>query len=93
MTDAIGLLHPGDMGATVGAAARANEVEVVWASHGRGPRTRGRAGAAGLTDAGSLSALVARSRIILGVCPPHAAAELARAREETISSTYRSPVG
>ena len=79
MTDTIGLLHPGDMGATVGAAARANEVEVVWASHGRGSRTRDRAGAAGLTDAGSLPALVARSRIILGVCPPHAAAELARA--------------
>ena len=26
MTDTIGLLHPGEMGATVGAAARANDV-------------------------------------------------------------------
>ena len=79
MTDTIGLLHPGEMGATVGAAARENGAQVVWASPGRGPETRARADAAGLTDAGSLSALVERSRLILGVCPPHAAADLARA--------------
>ena len=79
MMDTIGLLHPGEMGATVGAAARENEVQVVWASGGRGPATCGRAGAAGLTDVETLSSLVERSRIILGVCPPHAATELARA--------------
>ena len=77
MTDTIGLLHPGEMGATVGAAARESGVRVIWASDGRGPRTRGRADAAGLTDAGSLSAVVEQSRIIISVCPPHAAAELA----------------
>ena len=79
MTDPIGLLHPGEMGTTVGAAARANDVQVAWASDGRGPRTRSRAEAAGLTDVDKLSALVKRSRIIFGVCPPHAATELARA--------------
>ncbi|MDD9983306.1 MAG: DUF1932 domain-containing protein [Gammaproteobacteria bacterium] len=79
MTDTIGLLHPGEMGVTVGAAARENEVQVVWTSDGRGAGTRGRADAAGLTDVATLSALVGRSRIILGVCPPHAAVDLARA--------------
>lgn len=79
MMDTIGLLHPGEMGATVGAAARENEVQVVWASGGRGPTTCGRADAAGLTDVETLSSLVERSRIILGVCPPHAATEVARA--------------
>ena len=78
MTDTVGLLHPGEMGATVGAAARENEVRVVWASDGRGSRTRGRAGEAGLTDVDTLAALVENSRIILSVCPPHVAAELAR---------------
>ena len=78
MTDTIGLLHPGEMGATVGAAARETEVRVVWASEGRGPRTRDRARAAGLTDVGTSAALVEHSRIIISVCPPHAAAELAR---------------
>ena len=79
MTDSIGLLHPGEMGATVGAAARENDERVVWASDGRGPQTRGRADASGLADVGTLSSLVEHSRIILGVCPPHAATELARA--------------
>ena len=79
MTDTIGLLHPGEMGATVGAAARENEVQVVWASDGRSPATRSRADAARLTDAQTLVSLVERSRIILGVCPPHAATDLARA--------------
>ena len=79
MTHTIGLLHPGEMGATVGAAARLNEVQVVWASDGRGPRTRGRAEEARLSDVGSLPALVEHSRIVLGVCPPHAATDLARA--------------
>ena len=79
MTHTIGLLHPGEMGVSVGAAARLNDVQVVWASDGRGPRTRGRAAQARLMDMGSLPVLVERSRIILSVCPPHAAAELARA--------------
>ena len=79
MTDTMGLLHPGEMGATVGAAARENGVRVMWASSGRGPETCGRAAAAGLTDVEALSSLVERSRIILGVCPPHAAVDLARA--------------
>lgn len=82
MTHTIGLLHPGEMGATVGAAARDNDVQVVWASDGRSPETLARADAAVLTDVRSLSALVERSRIILGVCPPHAATELARAVAE-----------
>ena len=79
MTDTIGLLHPGEMGTTVGAAARENEVQVVWASDGRGHRTRHRADAAGLTDVNTLSALVRQVRIIISVCPPHAAVGLARA--------------
>lgn len=73
----IGLLHPGEMGATLGAAARLNEAQVVWASAGRSPQTRSRAEEARLTDLGSVSALLERSHIILSVCPPHAAAALA----------------
>lgn len=78
MTHTMGLLHPGEMGKTVGAAALLNDVRIVWVSDGRGPETRSRAAEAGLTDVGSLPALVDHSRIILSVCPPHAAAELAR---------------
>jgi 3-hydroxyisobutyrate dehydrogenase-like beta-hydroxyacid dehydrogenase len=42
-----------------------------------GPATRRRAQAADLTDAGTLPALVARSDLVLSVCPPHAAGEVA----------------
>ena len=89
MTRTIGLLHPGEMGTTVGAAARRNEAQVAWTSDGRGPLTCARAREAGLTDAGFLPALVERSRIILSVCPPHAAAEVARAvAERRFSGVY-----
>ena len=73
----VGLLHPGEMGASIGAALRRAGVQVLWVSAGRGPATRRRAQSADLTDAGSLSALVAGSDVVLSVCPPHAAFEVA----------------
>lgn len=74
----IGLLHPGEMGASVGASARASGSRVLWVSEGRGADTRRRAEAAGLEDAGTLRALLAASDVVLSVCPPHAARDLAR---------------
>ena len=74
----IGLLHPGEMGSMVGAAARANGVRVLWASEERSADTQERAAAAGLEDVKTLHALVGASEVILSVCPPHAAADLAR---------------
>ena len=74
----IGLLHPGEMGAMVGASARADGARVLWSSEGRGPATRRRAEAAGLEDAGTLAELVRRSEVILSVCPPDAAVDVAR---------------
>ena len=73
----IGLLHPGEMGASVGAAARANGARVLWASEGRGAETRARAATADLEDAGTLAAVVAASDVIVSVCPPHAARDVA----------------
>ena len=74
----IGLLHPGDMGSMVGASARANGLRVLWASEGRSPQTLERAAAAGLEDMKGLAPVVAASQVILSVCPPHAAVDLAR---------------
>jgi 3-hydroxyisobutyrate dehydrogenase-like beta-hydroxyacid dehydrogenase len=73
----IGLLHPGEMGAVVGAALRGNGHRVLWSSGGRSEETRRRAQEAGLEDAGSLDELAQRSEVILSVCPPHAALEVA----------------
>ncbi|HEX9344034.1 MAG TPA: DUF1932 domain-containing protein [Actinomycetota bacterium] len=76
----VGVLHPGEMGSFVAAAARVGggRAEVRWASAGRSTATRRRAEADGLVDAGSVAALAAQSEIILSVCPPHAALEVAR---------------
>ena len=74
----IGLLHPGDMGSMVGASARASGLRVLWASEGRSPQTLERAAAAGLEDMKGLAAVVAASQVVLSVCPPHAAVDLAR---------------
>jgi 3-hydroxyisobutyrate dehydrogenase-like beta-hydroxyacid dehydrogenase len=73
----IGLLHPGDMGAAVGRCLTERGREVLWASDGRGPDTAARASAAGLTDAGSVAGLAGRAEVIISVCPPHAALDVA----------------
>src|SRR6266496_667149 len=75
----VGLLHPGEMGSAVGSVLRGRGHRVVWASERRSTETRKRAEEAGLEDAGSVEELVRRSDVILSVCPPHAALEVAGA--------------
>ncbi|MGE5060010.1 MAG: phosphogluconate dehydrogenase, partial [Betaproteobacteria bacterium] len=55
----VALLHPGNMGATIGAAARAGGARVIWASQGRSDATRQRAERAGLIDVGTLPSALA----------------------------------
>ena len=74
----IGLLHPGEMGASVGASGRVGGHRVLWASQGRGADTARRAAAAGLEDAGTVAALVGASDVVVSVCPPHAALDVAQ---------------
>ena len=73
----IGLLHPGEMGAAIGGALRQRGHEVLWASAGRSEATSARAAEAGLVDAGTAAALAESCEVILSVCPPHAAREVA----------------
>jgi 3-hydroxyisobutyrate dehydrogenase-like beta-hydroxyacid dehydrogenase len=73
----VGVLHPGSMGSAVGAALRAQGHEVLWASEGRSVASAERARAAGMSDAGSVAALLVRSDVVLSICPPHAALEIA----------------
>jgi 3-hydroxyisobutyrate dehydrogenase-like beta-hydroxyacid dehydrogenase len=69
----VGLLFPGEMGAAVGNAVRG---EVRWAGEGRSEATRRRA--VGFTDVGSVEELVRSSDIVLSICPPAIAEEVAR---------------
>ena len=73
----IGLLHPGEMGVSIGAAIKAAGHEVVWVSRDRGPATRERAFGAGFTEQDALTGLLEAAEIVISVCPPHAATELA----------------
>lgn len=74
----IALLHPGNMGSTIGAAAATSGAEVLWASHGRSGATRKRAAEAGLREVGTVAEAVRQSDAVLSVCPPHAALDVAR---------------
>ncbi len=74
----IGLLHPGEMGAAVGASLTGRGLTVLWASEGRSPATAGRAAAAGLRDAGTAGGLGGQADVILSICPPRSAVEVAR---------------
>jgi 3-hydroxyisobutyrate dehydrogenase-like beta-hydroxyacid dehydrogenase len=75
----VGLLHPGEMGVTVGATVVGGGARVLWASDGRSAATRSRAADVGLEDVGTLAAVARASRVILSVVPPHGALTLARA--------------
>lgn len=77
-TRSIGILHPGAMGISIAASARNSGHAVYWASHGRSASTRERAQQRGLRDAGTLAQLCETCDIILSVCPPHAAEDVAR---------------
>jgi 3-hydroxyisobutyrate dehydrogenase-like beta-hydroxyacid dehydrogenase len=74
----VGLLHPGEMGAAIGAALRARGHDVLWASRGRSGATAERAEQAGLVDAGDVEELSRRGDVLISVCPPHAAVDVAR---------------
>ncbi len=51
---------------------------MLWASQDRGQQTAARAKAAGLTDAVTITDLAARADVIMSICPPHAALDVAR---------------
>src|SRR5215467_3819098 len=66
------------MGAAVGGCLSQRGLTVLWASAGRSPATADRAAAAGMRDAGSIGEMSGQADVILSVCPPHAALEVAR---------------
>jgi 3-hydroxyisobutyrate dehydrogenase-like beta-hydroxyacid dehydrogenase len=74
----IGFLHPGNMGISIGASAQNSGNEVYWASEGRSPETQARAAKYGLRDARTLANMCTECAIIVSVCPPHAAEEVAQ---------------
>jgi 3-hydroxyisobutyrate dehydrogenase-like beta-hydroxyacid dehydrogenase len=77
--ESVGILHPGAMGASVGAAVKSGGREVYWISEGRSRATVERAEKAGLKDSLNLAKLVKGCDLLISVCPPAAARDVAEA--------------
>ncbi|MFZ8928753.1 MAG: DUF1932 domain-containing protein [Pseudohongiellaceae bacterium] len=73
----IGILHPGEMGAAIAASACNSGMDVYWCSEGRSAATLERANSLGLNALPSLQSLCDTCDLLISVCPPHAALELA----------------
>ncbi|MFH9662332.1 DUF1932 domain-containing protein [Streptomyces sp. NPDC017248] len=76
MTYTVGLLHPGSMGSAFGSQLRSCGHTVLWSPEGRSDATHRRAEHAGL-EPETLPELVFRSDVLLSLCPPAAAEEVA----------------
>ncbi|MFE4577422.1 DUF1932 domain-containing protein [Streptomyces chartreusis] len=74
----VGILHPGSMGAAVAACATTNAADVLWCETGRSTASVERAAQAGLTPVATMTELLDRSDIVISLCPPAAAEDLAR---------------
>lgn len=77
MLGPVGVLHPGAMGAGVAGLLTNRGMQVLWAGQGRSRASRARAEATGLTDVGTVARVAARSEVLLSICPPAAACEVA----------------
>ncbi len=73
----LGIVHPGEMGISVAATIQNSGHTVHWVSEGRSQQTRLRAAEYGLLDAENLEQLCEICSVIISVCPPHAAEEVA----------------
>ena len=73
----IGFLHPGVMGAALASSARERGCQVYWVGEGRSLQTRERARAAGMHELATVAELCSECAVIVGICPPHAAKQIA----------------
>ena len=71
------VLHPGAMGAAVAAEASQQGHQVLWVPADRSAATRERARKAGLTACPSLPEALGASEVVVSLCPPHAAEDVA----------------
>jgi 3-hydroxyisobutyrate dehydrogenase-like beta-hydroxyacid dehydrogenase len=82
----IGVLHPGEMGISLAASAIRSGNNVYWASDGRSEQTASRAAQYALLDARSIEKLCHTSQVVLSICPPHAAEQVA---DQVLTSRFR----
>jgi 3-hydroxyisobutyrate dehydrogenase-like beta-hydroxyacid dehydrogenase len=74
----IGFLHPGAMGISLAATAQNTGHKAYYASEDRSPDTRERAEEHNLIESHTIQELCDKCSVIISVCPPHAATEVAK---------------
>jgi len=74
------ILHPGEMGSSLGACLRANQHHVGWVSRDRTDSTRVRAEADGFSEYASLELGLREVDVVVSICPP----EYAEATAESV---------
>ncbi|MEU5971962.1 MULTISPECIES: NAD(P)-dependent oxidoreductase [Streptomyces griseus group] len=85
----VGILHPGSMGAAVAACAATNAAAVLWCETGRSTASAARAARFGLAPVAQLTELLDRSDIVISLCPPAGAEDLARdVAEHSFAGVY-----
>lgn len=77
MPKTIALLHPGAMGSSVGHAAVRGGHRVLWDPNGRSVASSKRASGAGFEPCGSFGELIETSDVVLSICPPKFATDVA----------------
>jgi 3-hydroxyisobutyrate dehydrogenase-like beta-hydroxyacid dehydrogenase len=88
----IGVLHPGAMGAAVGSALKPTAGVVIWAAAGRSVTTSKRAELADLVGVADLADLARRADVIVSVCPPDAARDVAEQVARALDGRTERPL-
>lgn len=85
----IGFLHPGAMGVSLAATLQKEGYTPYWVSKDRGPYTRGRAEKHGIVELQTIKEMCDRCSVIISVCPPHAASDVAeKVLEHSFKGVY-----
>lgn len=82
----MGILHPGAMGISIANSALNSGCSVFWASEGRSQETHERAAILDLEDLRTLQRLCASCSILVSICPPDAAEDVA---DQVLRQGYR----
>jgi 3-hydroxyisobutyrate dehydrogenase-like beta-hydroxyacid dehydrogenase len=88
----IGILHPGVMGAAVGSALKPVAGAVIWAAAGRSVTTSKRAELADLVGVPDLPELARRADVIISVCAPEAARDVAEQVAAALGDRLERPL-
>ena len=82
----IGIMNPGAMGISVAATMQNSGFDVLWASAGRSAQSKARAAQHHLSDVGTTAELFRQCTVLVSVCPPDAAEDVA---DQAIGAGFR----